>query len=63
MQSKQQRKIIFAITIFYTLFILYFLFFAFGRVGKADQIKGYTFIFYRTIFLGCQVYPTFYIRR
>ncbi|ETT66866.1 VanZ family protein [Paenibacillus sp. FSL H8-0457] len=45
MQSKQQRKIIFAITIFYTLFILYFLFFAFGRVGKADQIKGYTFIF------------------
>lgn len=45
MQSKQQRKIIFAITIFYTLFILYFLFFAFGRVGKADPIMGYTFIF------------------
>lgn len=45
MQSKQQRKIIFAITIFYTLFILYFLFFAFGRVGKVDQISEYTFMF------------------
>ncbi|MGG3279089.1 VanZ family protein [Paenibacillus solani] len=45
MQLKQQRKIIFAITIFYTLFILYFLFFAFGRVDKVDQISGYTFIF------------------
>ncbi|KOR89459.1 VanZ family protein [Paenibacillus solani] len=45
MQLKQQRKIIFAITIFYTLFILYFLFFAFGRVGKIDHNTGYTFIF------------------
>ncbi|AYB44228.1 VanZ family protein [Paenibacillus lautus] len=45
MDLKQQRKIIFAITIFYTLFILYFLFFAFGRVGKVDQITEYTFIF------------------
>lgn len=45
MQLKRQRKIIFAITIFYTLFILYFLFFAFGRVGKSDQISEYTFIF------------------
>lgn len=45
MHLKQQRKIIFAITIFYTLFILYFLFFAFGRVGKVDQISEYTFIF------------------
>ncbi|SFF10769.1 Glycopeptide antibiotics resistance protein [Paenibacillus algorifonticola] len=45
MHLKQQRKIIFAITIFYTLLILYFLFFAFGRVGKVDQITEYTFIF------------------
>ncbi|WP_334072597.1 VanZ family protein [Paenibacillus sp. A14] len=45
MLSKQQRKVIFAITIFYTLLILYFLFFAFGRVGKADRIAEYTFIF------------------
>ncbi|WP_152395891.1 VanZ family protein [Paenibacillus guangzhouensis] len=45
MQLKQHRKIIFAITIFYTLFILYFLFFAFGRVSKVDQITEYTFIF------------------
>ncbi|RRJ62837.1 VanZ family protein [Paenibacillus oralis] len=45
MHSKQQRKIIFAITIFYTLLILYFLFFAFGRAGKVDQITEYTFIF------------------
>lgn len=46
MDLKQQpRKIIFAITIIYTLFILYFLFFAFGRVGKAGLIEGYTFIF------------------
>ncbi|MCR8993849.1 VanZ family protein [Brevibacillus laterosporus] len=45
MHLKQQRKIIFAITILYTLLILYFLFFAFGRVGKVDQITEYTFIF------------------
>ncbi len=45
MHWKQQRKIIFVITIFYTLFILYFLFFAFGRVGKAGQISEYTFMF------------------
>lgn len=45
MHLKQQRKIIFAITIFYTLLILYFLFFAFSRAGKVDQITEYTFIF------------------
>ncbi|MDO7906230.1 VanZ family protein [Paenibacillus sp. JX-17] len=45
MHSKQQRKIIFVITIGYTLFILYFMFFAFGRVGKVDQISEYTFMF------------------
>ena len=45
MQLKQQRKMILAITILYTRFILYFLFFAFGRVGKADQISEYTFMF------------------
>ncbi|WP_405083125.1 VanZ family protein [Paenibacillus chitinolyticus] len=45
MHVKQQRKIIFAVTIFYTLFILYFLFFAFGRVGNADKITEYAFNF------------------
>ncbi|WP_340004340.1 VanZ family protein [Paenibacillus sp. FSL K6-0276] len=45
MHLKQQRKIIFAITIAYTLLILYFLFLAFGRVGTLDQITEYTFIF------------------
>ncbi|CAM4487596.1 VanZ family protein [Paenibacillus macerans] len=45
MHLKQQRKIILAITIFYTLLILYFLFFAFGRAGKTDQTTEYTFIF------------------
>lgn len=45
MHLKQHRKIIFALTIGYTLFILYFLFFAFGRVGKVDHNNEYTFIF------------------
>lgn len=45
MQLKQHRKMILAITISYTLLIVYFLFFAFGRVGTVDQISEYTFIF------------------
>ncbi len=45
MQLKQHRKMILAITTGYTLLILYFLFFAFGRLGTVDQINEYTFIF------------------
>ncbi|WP_201004771.1 VanZ family protein [Paenibacillus glycanilyticus] len=41
----QHRKIISTITILYTILILYFLFLAFGRIGAADQMTGYTFIF------------------
>lgn len=41
----QQRKIIFAITIFYTIAILYFIFLAFGRVDSLDQRTSYVFIF------------------
>lgn len=50
MQVKQQRKITFIITIGYTLIILYFMLFAFGRADKVDQISQYTFIFCRTVF-------------
>ncbi|MGC5772586.1 VanZ family protein [Paenibacillus pabuli] len=39
------RKIILTITIFYTLFILYFMFFAFGRGDAAETTAGYTFLF------------------
>lgn len=45
MHLKQQRKIIFTITLFYTLFILYFMFLAFGRAGTVEYNTEYTFIF------------------
>ncbi|WP_036700010.1 VanZ family protein [Paenibacillus sp. FSL R7-269] len=45
MQMKQQRKITFFITISYTLVILYFMFFAFGRGDTVDLTSQYTFIF------------------
>ncbi|MEK3839183.1 VanZ family protein [Paenibacillus sp. FSL P2-0136] len=45
MQMKQQRKITFFITIGYTLIILYFMLFAFGRADTVDQTSQYTFIF------------------
>ncbi|MGN7760773.1 VanZ family protein [Paenibacillus sp. 22594] len=41
----KQRKVIFTITMLYTILILYFLFFAFGRMGAAERTAGYTFIF------------------
>lgn len=41
----KQRKIILTITVLYTLFILYFMFFAFGRGEGNDHTLGYTFIF------------------
>jgi glycopeptide antibiotics resistance protein len=43
--NTKQRKTIFAITLSYTVLILYFLFFAFGRADTIDQETGYTFIF------------------
>jgi glycopeptide antibiotics resistance protein len=41
----KQRKTLLAITMLYTLFILYFMFFAFGRGDTVDSTMGYTFIF------------------
>lgn len=41
----KQRKIILTVTVLYTLFILYFMFFAFGRGEGNDHTLGYTFIF------------------
>lgn len=43
--STKQRKIIFAITLSYTVFILYFMFFGFGRADTLDRETGYTFLF------------------
>lgn len=45
MQLKQHRKMILGLTIGYTLLILYFLFFAFGRLDTVDQITEHTFMF------------------
>lgn len=43
--TTKQRKIILAITLCYTLLILYFIFLAFGRASTVDRVTGYTFIF------------------
>ncbi len=43
--NTQQRKLVFSITVLYTILILYFIFFAFGRTGNVAQTTGYTFIF------------------
>ncbi|MDF2960982.1 MAG: teicoplanin resistance protein VanZ [Paenibacillus sp.] len=43
--NRRQRKIIFALTLSYTVLILYFIFFAFGRADTLDRATGYTFIF------------------
>lgn len=40
----KQRKTLLAITMLYTLFILYFMFFAFGRGDTVDSTTGFTFI-------------------
>ncbi|MBH5319408.1 VanZ family protein [Paenibacillus sp. GSMTC-2017] len=40
-----QRKIIFSITLVYTIMILYFMFFAFNRADTVEDVAGYTFIF------------------
>lgn len=41
----KQRKILLTITVLYTLLVLYFMFFAFGRGESYDHSLGYTFIF------------------
>lgn len=61
--TKQQHKIILAITISYTVLILYFIFLAFGRVGTVDRVTGYTFIwipdsFFRLPGLSDLLHPT-----
>jgi len=43
--TARQRKIVFALTLSYTILILYFIFLAFGRAGTVDRDTGYTFIF------------------
>ncbi|WP_379157706.1 VanZ family protein [Paenibacillus sp. sgz5001063] len=48
--NTKQRKIIFAITLAYTVFILYFMFFGFGRVDTLDRETGYTFLFLPDVF-------------
>lgn len=37
----KQRKVIIAITILYTILILYFLFLGFGRTGSAERANEY----------------------
>ncbi|GJM79675.1 hypothetical protein HMSSN139_21710 [Paenibacillus sp. HMSSN-139] len=61
--NAKQRKIIFVITLSYTVFILFFMFLAFGRADTIDRETGYTFMFCRIASLGCPVYRTFYILR
>lgn len=41
----KQRKMILTATILYTLVILYFMFFAFGRTGASERTSDYVFIF------------------
>ncbi|MEK3731698.1 MULTISPECIES: VanZ family protein [Paenibacillus] len=41
----KQRKILLTATIVYTIIVLYFMFFAFGRGEASEQISSYTFIF------------------
>ncbi|MNX11576.1 VanZ like family protein [compost metagenome] len=43
--NTKQRKIILAITVSYTVLILYFMFFAFGRADTIDGETSYTFMF------------------
>ncbi|WJM05884.1 VanZ family protein [Paenibacillus sp. PK1-4R] len=40
-----QRKILLTVTVLYTLLVLYFMFFAFGRGEASEHTSGYTFIF------------------
>ncbi|MWC29171.1 VanZ family protein [Paenibacillus sp. MMS18-CY102] len=61
--TKQWRNIILATTICYTIFILYFMFLAFGRAGTVDRDTGYTFMllptdFFRLPSLSDLLHPT-----
>lgn len=47
----KQRKILLTVTVLYTLLVLYFMFFAFGRGEASDHTSGYTFIFMPDNFL------------
>lgn len=61
--TTQQRKIMFSVTIVYTIFILYIMFLAFGRADNIDQVTGYTFLllpdsFFRVPSLSELLHPT-----
>ncbi|MFD0589329.1 VanZ family protein [Paenibacillus sp. GCM10027627] len=43
--TAKQRKIIFSITVVYTVLILYFIFLGFGRLDTVERTNDYTFIF------------------
>lgn len=43
--NPKHRKVMLAITLCYTVLILYFMFFAFGRADTVDRGTGYTFLF------------------
>lgn len=47
----KQRKTLLTVTVLYTLLVLYFMFFAFGRGEASDNVSGYTFIFMPDNFL------------
>jgi glycopeptide antibiotics resistance protein len=61
--NTKQRKIVFALTLSYTVLILYFIFFAFGRADTLTPDKGYTFLwvpdsFFRVPGLSDLAHPT-----
>lgn len=61
--TAQQRKLILSITMVYTILILYFMFFAFGRADIGEQASSYTFIFlpdsfFRLPNLSALLHPT-----
>lgn len=47
----KQRKTLLTVTVLYTLLVLYFMFFAFGRGEASGNTSGYTFIFMPENFL------------
>nr|WP_145165141.1 VanZ family protein [Paenibacillus terrae] len=56
----KNRKVILIITILYTVLILYFMFFAFGRIGASHQITEYEFIFTPLDFYHVPDLPDFF---
>ncbi|MFF2017710.1 VanZ family protein [Paenibacillus sp. NPDC058177] len=59
MQLKQQRKILLFLTISYSILVLYFMFFAFGRAGKAGHATEHTFMFLPDSFFKMPSLPDF----